>query len=534
VKGLRAVPATGVRALCGCGRRIGRARRPAGLLAGAVALLVFALSGTAAAATSTTPVPPPPVGTITIGSTVRGQAMPSGFVGLSLEYRALLSYLGTDPSALNPVFLHLLRNLNPGQEPVLRIGGDSTDWTWWPVPKMRQPPGITYDITPVWLAVARALAEKTDAHYILGINLEANSRAIETAESHALLTGIGRRYIDALELGNEPELYSKLGWYRLGNSFIPGRPPSFDFTGFTNEFSQFRHVIAPVPTAGPSTGSYWWLTHLDAFLDDEPSLGVVTVHSYWLDKCLSHASLPGYPTLVNLLNPHPPSRLVRNLAKFTTLAHAHGVPLRIDEMNSVTCGGEHGVSDVFASALWAVNALFEAMSDGVDGVNIHTFPGTANQLFGFTDASNQWTASVRPEYYGLLMFSQAAPPGAKLLELSQSHTGQTRVWATLDRHGITRVVLINDSLTQPSSVVVGIPTPGDSAQVERLTAPSATATGAISLGGQSFGATTTTGALAGPISTVVLSPTVGAAGTGDYAISLPAASAAMLTIAPNH
>jgi hypothetical protein len=532
----------GRQALRGDSRRIGDARRRAAVLASALVLTALALGSSAGtsnarAAAAPTPAPvaaptPVPAG-VTIGPTVRGRPMPSGFVGLSLEYRALLTYLGSDPSALNPVFLRLLRNLNPGQSPILRIGGDSTDWTWWPVADMKQPRGITYDITPAWLAVAKALAQQTNARYILGINLEANSRVIETDESHALMAGIGRRYIDALELGNEPELYSKLGWYRSGNTFVPGRPPSFDFTGFTNEFSQFRHELFPVPTAGPSTGSYWWLTHLSQFLADEPSLGVVTVHSYWLDKCLHHPTLPGYPTVPNLLNPHPPSRMVRNLPEFTALAHAHGMPLRIDEMNSVTCGGAHGVSDVFASALWAVNALFEAMSDGVDGVNIHTFPGTANQLFGFTDAAGQWSASVRPEYYGLLMFEQAAPPGAKLLTIGQLHTGQTRVWATLGNRGIVRIVLINDSLTEPSSVVVAAPTPGASAQVERLQAPSPYATSAITLGGQSFGAETTTGTLTGPTSTVVLAPVANTATTADYAVSLPAASAAMLTIVPH-
>jgi hypothetical protein len=166
-------------------------------------------------------VPAAATGVVTVGSTVRGRPMPDGFVGLSIEYRALLTYLGSNPSAINPVFVSLLRDLAPDQDPVLRIGGDSTDWTWWPVPKVRRPPGVTYDITPAWIAVARALAQETQAHYILGINLEANSRTIEMAESGALLSGIGRQHIAALELGNEPELYSKLGWYRSRSSSPP-------------------------------------------------------------------------------------------------------------------------------------------------------------------------------------------------------------------------------------------------------------------------------------------------------------------------
>ena len=43
-------------------------------------------------------------------------------------------------------------------------------------------------------------------------------------------------------------------------------------------------------------------------------------------------------------------------------------------MNSVACGGKAGVSDTFASALWALDALFAVARSGADGVNLHMFP----------------------------------------------------------------------------------------------------------------------------------------------------------------
>ena len=64
-----------------------------------------------------------------------------------------------DPLALDPVFVRLVRNLVPGQAPVLRIGGDSTDRTWWPTPGFVQPAGVAFAITHRWLEVTRALAE---------------------------------------------------------------------------------------------------------------------------------------------------------------------------------------------------------------------------------------------------------------------------------------------------------------------------------------------------------------------------------------
>ena len=502
----------------------------------AVAVIVLALlldGATSAMATKPTAASPAAPAVVTVGTIAHGPPIPAGFVGLSLEYRTLLSYAGTDPNAINPVFVRLLQNLTPDQAPEMRIGGDSTDWTWWPVAKMRRPRGITYDVTPGWLAVARALAQETRLRYIMGINLEADNRVVEAAEARALLSGIGQRHIAALELGNEPELYSIRGYYNTPRGVpMAGRPPSYDFQTFTDEFSRFRRAIGGFPLAGPSSGSYSWLQHLPQFLAAEPSLGVVTVHSYWLNKCLNSPSLLGYPTVPNLLNPRPPSRLTAALAQYASLSHADHVPIRIDEMNSVTCGGRTGVSDVFASALWALNALFEAMADGIDGVNIHTFPGTANQLFGFSRVKGEWIGTVRPEYYGLLMFSQAAPPGSKLLRVAQENTEQTRVWATVAKNGSTRLVLINDSLTRASSVLVHTPTPSEPAELERLLAPSAYATSAITIDGQSFGAQTTTGSLAGPTTTVTLTPSAAPAAVATYAITLPAASAAILTISP--
>ncbi|MGZ4286522.1 MAG: hypothetical protein ACXVW5_20150, partial [Solirubrobacteraceae bacterium] len=90
-----------------------------------------------------------------------GRVVPGGFLGLSSEVWAIRSFAGTDPNALNPAFLQLVRNLAPGGRPVIRLGGDSTDWTWWPVPHTRTPPGIKYTLTPLWAQLAKAFVKAT-------------------------------------------------------------------------------------------------------------------------------------------------------------------------------------------------------------------------------------------------------------------------------------------------------------------------------------------------------------------------------------
>lgn len=141
------------------------------------------------------------------GGLDRGRTIPAGFLGLSLEYPAVEAYAGAAPLAVNPVFEQLIRNLTPGQAPVLRIGGDSSDWTWWPLPGVARPPGVTFTLTQRWVRVTRALAAALDAKLILGINLAAGSPALAAGEASALVDGLGPGAVQALELGNEPELY---------------------------------------------------------------------------------------------------------------------------------------------------------------------------------------------------------------------------------------------------------------------------------------------------------------------------------------
>ena len=455
-----------------------------------------------------------------------GRPIPAGFLGLSLEYGTVPAYAGTDPHAINPVLVQLIRNLVPGQRPVLRIGGDSTDWTWWPVASMPRPPGVTLDLSPGWLATVRALAEQARARLILGVNLEADIPAIAAVEARALLDGIGRQYVAALEIGNEPELYGLLPWYRgPGGQGVLGRSPSYDMQAYTEEFSRFRSALPQVPLMGPATGWFSWLSNAAQLLAAEPRLGAVTFHVYPLNSM--NPDSPLYPTVPHLLASDASRRPLRVLEPDVALAHSHHAAFRIDEMNSVCCGGKVGVSDTFASALWALDALFNAASAGVDGVNIHTHDRTANKLFVFNKLNGHWVAMVHPVYYGLLMFARAALPGAHLLQVAGANSDQIRSWATLASDGRTRLVLINDSLAQSHTVVVRVPAPAPAgrAVLERLHAPSPYASSGITLAGQSFGSQTATGALTGAVASSSLMPS-----GGHYTVTLPAASAAMLTI----
>jgi hypothetical protein len=173
-----------------------------------------------------------------------------------------------------------------------------------------------------------------------------------------------------------------------------------------------------------------------------------------------------------------------------------------------------------------MDTLFTLAADGVDGVNLHTYPDSVNGLFDFARVDGRWQGTVHPLYYGALMFTQAAPAGSRRLPINGGDQAAVRAWATVAPDHRIRVLVINDSLTRSALALVRTPVTPGPASVERLRAASAYATGGITLGGQSFGATTDTGLLPGPV------PQDAVPRRGSYAVTLPAGSAALLTLPP--
>ncbi len=486
------------------------------------AVIVLAVAGCGSSASTSAQAAAGSAPSLTVEGASMGHSIPAGFVGLSMEFRGLEDYLGSDPKALDPPFVQLIRDIAPDQ-PVLRIGGDSTDWTWWPVPGVSQPPGVKYSLTPDWMNVAQAFAADLHARLILGVNLEADNRTVAAAEGNAMANRIGRKSIEALEIGNEPELYASFGWYKSTAGLqVPGRARGYDETDFIHDYSSFSSAMpAQVALAGPSSGAPTWLAELGPFLSDERRVHLATVHSYPLKHCAASADV----TIGQLLSEQASHGLAEQIAPYVAAAHRHGVPLRVDEINAVTCGGERGVSNSFGSALWALDTMFELARTGVAGVNIQTVPNTINEVLGATPTKTGWQVRVHPEYYGLIMFAQAAPTGSSLLRLGGSPPPGVKVWATRSPGGHVHVVVINKHLSVGETVRLRIAPASGPASVETLRAHSVAAEGGVTLGGQTFGPETSTGVLAGDQQVSTISPS-----SGTYVVHVPPATAMLLTL----
>ncbi|MBV9818283.1 MAG: hypothetical protein JOZ07_08060 [Solirubrobacterales bacterium] len=508
-----------------------------GVIAGGVAIAALG-AGHDASAPTRDPAPAvvhviqPGPGTVTVALPGGdGRPVPDGFLGLSMEFQAVRAYTGSNARAVNPVLEQLIRNLSPGQAPRLRIGGDSTDVAY---PEGMPPPYIGYGLTPSWMATTAALAHDLGARMTIGVNLAADEPALAAAQARAYLRAMGRRTLAGLEIGNEPNVYGELTRYRTPSGRLyPARPPGFGYRAFRSEF---RAIAAQLPSGvslagpglavGPTPGPGSWVQTLPDFLAADPRVRTMTLHRYPLRNCFVPPSDPQYPTLSHLLAPYATSGLASSLGRWIAIAHHAHRLLRVDELNSVACRGRNGVSDTFATSLWAVDALFSLLDVGVDGVNLHTLPSSPYELFQFSRAQGRWRAWVRPLYYGLQLFAAAAPRGSQLLTLPPVvHDASLSLWATRGTDRRTRVVLINKSRFRGETISLRPPAGvGGEATIERLQAPHADATADVSLGGGSYGRETYTGRLPAP----ELQPLV-ADSADRYTLRLAPASAALVT-----
>jgi hypothetical protein len=467
------------------------------------------------AVTGAVPIP------VTVSSRPLGPGVATGFVGLATEYWNVEQEVGKDPTKPDVAFEQIAENLAPHGGFSLRIGGDSTDWTWFPIPGTTTPPWVRWTMTTQWAAVTKRLVSDLKANLIVGLNMEADNLKVDDAEVNEIKSGIGGAGPITFELGNEPELYSHFPFYHdSAGAAVLGRPKSYSLQTMASQWNDMAKALPSVRLAGPGYSSLTALPYVSQFLSGTKRLSLLTVHTYPLKskRCNAGETL----TENDLFVPGSLQGLASGVSSWSALARKDGVSMRVDEINSVTCGGQPGFTGSFGPALWALNILPLYAEDGISGVNFQTRPYTAQNLIQTDEKAGVWRVYVEPEYYGLLAFAQLTPPGSRILSVSKLPDGLLD-WAVRTPKGQTHVIVTNPG-SSTVSVAIHASGAGGNATVETLRAASGglSAQSGITLGGQKV--SPQTGKLSGRNVTATVHPKSGA-----YSITVPAASAQIVT-----
>jgi hypothetical protein len=402
-----------------------------------------------------------------------GARVPRAFLGLSFELsslRQVASY--ADRGDL----VTLLRSLGPG---VLRFGGTSTDTrTAWTDPVTPRPAWASGTVELGDLRELGRLAARSGWHILLTIGLAHYDVHAAAREARAAKATLGR-WLAGFELGNEPDAFGQHGL----------RTGAWTFSRYSGEVLGYVKAIAKaapgIPLAGPDVSGSRVFERWGRGEAIRLHPALLTGHHYPLG---CHA-VPA-PTITRLLSAFTRRQEDRSLRRYVSVSRAGAIPFRLDETGSVSCGGRPGISDTFASTLWAVDYAARTMYAGAVGIN---FQGNPANCHGYTpvcaptpERLATGALRVQPEWYALLL--SRALIGDRPLQNIVTSPGRPNIDVTtlLAPDGRLHVVIVDDDPPGSNGAIVSVHVgPGFRAgAILRLTAPSPAAETGVELGGR--------------------------------------------------
>lgn len=326
--------------------------------------------------------------------------VPADFMGLSYESGQLAYPDFFSPQ--NTALIEVFRTLSPTG--VLRLGGNLSEFTVWSDTEPTTPPDAgglvgpdpghreprTFTITPRSIRNLQGFLNATGWRCIYGLNLGGGSLEQAIAEGSFVAKTLGNQLI-CFQFGNEPDLFKHRD---QGN-----KPWTYDefLTRWKTFRAAFHEKLPEVAVAGPDTAfNQKWVKQ---FMQDVPKEIVLATSHYYA------GGPPADPRMNIDLLLHPGARFENSCQEALDSARGAGLPFRMSEGNSCYNAGKQGVSDTFASALWAGDFCLQMANLGCVGVNLH---GGAHGFYSPIVGSIESGFEARPEYYGLMLAQQFA------------------------------------------------------------------------------------------------------------------------------
>jgi hypothetical protein len=418
-----------------------------------------------------------------------GKEFALGAVGLSLEAEELAT---KDLSAGHQSLVALMRLLGPG---VLRVGGNSLDYSWWTSDDEQPPAWATNVVTPADLVSLRELLTVTGWRVILGVDLGHFDPARAANEVRVAVHILGPRLL-GFEIGNEPSNY--------GSPLVKLRPSSYSVGTYLEELAAYsasmRAASPGVRFYGPDLSSRPPQSWLSAIASDKrTSFVAITQHYYATTYSFSKGGCKGtsVPTALELLSPvvrEGENAALQTIVKVGELAHRETRISETNDTSSCDAPGGPATSPVFASALWSLDWVLRAASAGVAALNFHGYVGRClPEAYTPICAPGYAAAALgkviaRPEYYGLLAARQLEGGDFIPVDISgQSIVGDLTAYATMHPSGVVTLAIDNFATHGLTSLLLKVPG-YVKATGEPLMASSIRSTSGVTLGHRSFNA----------------------------------------------
>ena len=266
----------------------------------------------------------------------------------------------------------------------------------------------------------------TESKAIYGVNFQLDDVTASSAEAAYVMSQCPSSIV-GIEIGNEPDKFG-----------------SWDSQ--TTDYETFADAIVATPGAllvGPGCTSKSAVTFSAPFADTITAkygskFTLLAQHSYVAASSSSECSLANLQITT--------TKLTDIFDTIQAAATKNNLPgWRMDENNTCSGHGQSGLSDTFISGLWAIDYMFEVAKRGGSGVNFESdengMDGTVPFYYEPIEEDKGVVVQVQPEYYGMLLFTQAGT-GSMVSTAVTTNAQDFTAWA-IKADGFSSVVLNN-------------------------------------------------------------------------------------------
>lgn len=375
------------------------------------------------------------VSTVTVDSGMTIGTIGADFAGFSYEKTHIMNGSLTSKNT-NMIGLYKLLG-----SPLTRLGANDVERCSWigngTAPS--QPNGQPFDtkVTTGGVDQFCDFLAATGSKAVYGVNFQLGNSTASSAEA-AYVLGKCPQSIVGIEIGNEPD---KFGTWVSQQA---------DYEKFADAILATPGAMLVGPACTSKAATLFSAPFADSLTAKYPGkLAILAQHSYVAAANSSGCSVPNLQITT--------TQLTDIFDTIHTAATKNKVPAwRMDENNTCSGHGQQGVSDTFIAGLWAIDYMFEVAKRGGSGINFHTsengMDGTVPFYYEPLKEDKGAVVQVQPEYYGMLLFTQAGT-GSMVSTMITTTAQFFTAWA-IKATGYTSVVLNNRSATNGITATV--------------------------------------------------------------------------------